>query len=383
MKRCVWANENNPMYVDYHDQRWGKPVHEDQELFALLCLEGFQAGLSWECILKKEQAFREAFDGFDPAVVARYEQDKFDALMENPAIVRNRLKIRAATKNAQAFLALQQEYGSFDAYLWGHTCGHVLHEYGVTTSALSDQISAELKKKGMTFVGSTIIYSYLQAVGLVESHGKECDLRPTFTHPKLYLARVADFSSNLDVLLSTLDEPAKEKALRYRQSSDQVRSALASRLVREKVGEGTIVLGPQGKPSIPGQAPYNISHSFDWVGVCVHDEEVGFDVEQIARCDLSIAKAAFTPEERRFIKDQTSFAQSWTRKEAVAKCLGRGLEQPRSVGATKLGEGIYLYHDDVFYTKEWLNDGYSFTVASRKPIEEIEVFIVGPDELLR
>lgn len=176
MERCAWVNLNNPLYVRYHDEEWGVPLHDDGALYELLILESFQAGLSWECVLNKREAFRQAFDGFDAQKVAAYDEDKIDALMQDPGIIRNRRKLSAAVKNSRVFLEIRKEHGSFDAYLWGFTGGKVLcEEYTLrTTSPLSDAISADLKRRGMTFVGSTIIYSYLQAVGILNGHGKEC-----------------------------------------------------------------------------------------------------------------------------------------------------------------------------------------------------------------
>ena len=175
-KRCSWVNLKNPLYVEYHDKEWGVPLHSDQKLFELLILEGFQAGLSWECILNKRQSFRQAFDDFDAEKISRYDEEKCARLMENPAIIRNRLKIKAAVTNSRIFLEIQKEYGSFDRYIWGFTEGKVIYEsFDLrTASPLSDQISKDLKKRGMKFVGSTIIYSYLQAIGVINGHEKAC-----------------------------------------------------------------------------------------------------------------------------------------------------------------------------------------------------------------
>lgn len=174
--RCPWANPKNPAYLHYHDFEWGVPVHDDHTLFEMLILEGFQAGLSWECILNKRQAFRAAFDGFDVKRVAGYSQEKLEALAQNPGIVRNRRKIAAAVTNARAFLDIQAQFGSFDRYLWQWTDGKVVRETGLATSPLSDAISKDLQKRGMKFVGSTIIYAYLQAVGVIDSHEPGCFL---------------------------------------------------------------------------------------------------------------------------------------------------------------------------------------------------------------
>ena len=177
-KRCTWANPKNPAYLKYHDEEWGVPLHCDQKLFELLVLEGFQAGLSWECVLNKREAFRGAFDNFDIDTVEKYDAKKCESLLKDQGIIRNKLKISAAVKNARIFKEIQQEFGSFDRYIWGFTEGAIVYEdYSLrTTSPLSDEISKDLKKRGMTFVGSTIIYSYLQAIGVIYAHGKECVL---------------------------------------------------------------------------------------------------------------------------------------------------------------------------------------------------------------
>lgn len=179
-KRCNWVNLNNPLYVAYHDNEWGKPLHDDQRLFELLILEGFQAGLSWETILNKRENFRKAFKGFDPKVVANFGTDDVERLMNDKGIVRNRLKIVDSIISAKAFLKLQATEGSFDHYIWSFTHGKTINEpYTLrTTSELSDEISKDLKRRGFKFVGSTIIYSFLQAMGIINGHGKECDDQP-------------------------------------------------------------------------------------------------------------------------------------------------------------------------------------------------------------
>ena len=179
-KRCKWVNLSNPLYVAYHDNEWGKPLHDDQQLFELLILEGFQAGLSWETILNKRENFRKAFKGFDPKVVANFGTDDVERLMNDKGIVRNRLKIVDSIISAKAFLKLQATEGSFDHYIWSFTHGNTINEpYTLhTTSELSDKISKDLKRRGFKFVGSTIIYSFLQAMGIINGHGKECDDKP-------------------------------------------------------------------------------------------------------------------------------------------------------------------------------------------------------------
>ena len=174
--RCGWANPKNERYLKYHDEEWGVPVYEDGKLFEMLILESFQAGLSWECVLNKREAFQQAFDGFDLEKVCGYGEEKVSALMENKGIIRNRRKIRAAIENAAVFKKIQEEYGSFSAYLWGFTDGNVVYEKNQTKSELSDTVSFDLKKRGMHFVGTTIIYSYLQAVGVIYSHEAGCFL---------------------------------------------------------------------------------------------------------------------------------------------------------------------------------------------------------------
>lgn len=174
MKRCFWLNENNPTYVDYHDNEWCIPKYNDHELFELLILESFQAGLSWECVLNKREAFRSSFDNFDIIKVSNYKEDKINELLENKDIIRNRLKIQAAINNAKVFLNIQKEYESFSNYIWNFTNNKIIYETDKTSSELSDKISNDLKKRGMKFVGTTIIYSYLQAIGILYSHDKDC-----------------------------------------------------------------------------------------------------------------------------------------------------------------------------------------------------------------
>ena len=173
-RRCHWCNMANPAYVAYHDNEWGVPVHDDGKLFEMLLLESFQAGLSWECILNKREAFRKAFDGFDCRKIELYDENKLQSLMQDKGIVRNRLKIKAAVTNARIFREIQTEYGSFDRYIWGFTNGNIVYETGLATSPLSDAISKDLRKRGMKFVGSTVVYAYLQAVGIINSHEEGC-----------------------------------------------------------------------------------------------------------------------------------------------------------------------------------------------------------------
>ena len=179
MKRCSWADPRDPLYITYHDEEWGVPGYDDGYLFEMLILESFQAGLSWACVLHKREAFRLAFDGFDCQKISRYTEDKVASLMQNKEIIRNRRKITAAIKNAAVFMKIQQEFGSFSAYIWHFTEGKVIR-YGDgvirATSPLSDEVSRDLKQRGMSFVGSTIVYAYLQAIGVINDHEPTCDL---------------------------------------------------------------------------------------------------------------------------------------------------------------------------------------------------------------
>jgi len=172
--RCRWCNLKNPLYVAYHDEEWGVPLHDDARLFEMLLLEAFQAGLSWECVLNKREAFRRAFDGFDCRKIANYGEADKARLLSDKYIIRNRLKIDAAIVNAGIFMAIQKEYGSFDRYIWHFTEGKIICETGRTTSPLSDKVSHDLRRRGMKFVGSTTVYSYLQAIGVINSHDAEC-----------------------------------------------------------------------------------------------------------------------------------------------------------------------------------------------------------------
>lgn len=176
-KRCSWVDETSDIYIRYHDDEWGVPVYEDEKLFEMLLLECFQAGLSWITILKKREALRKAFDGFDREKIAAYGEDKVEALMQDAGIIRNQRKIQAAVLNAGVFGEIQKEFGSFSAYLWGFTDGEIVrNQDGVpkTTTELSDRVSKDLKRRGMRFVGSVTIYSYLQAVGVVDDHEPWC-----------------------------------------------------------------------------------------------------------------------------------------------------------------------------------------------------------------
>ena len=178
--RCPWADPSKPDYLAYHDEEWGVPVHDDRKLFEFIVLESAQAGLSWYTILRKREGYRQAFDAFDPEKISRYDDQKVAELLANPAIVRNRLKVLATINNAHRFLAIQAEFGSFDAYLWRFVGGktlvnawHTLAECPATTPE-SDALSKDLKQRGFKFMGSTVCYAYMQAVGLVNDHLLDC-----------------------------------------------------------------------------------------------------------------------------------------------------------------------------------------------------------------
>lgn len=175
LQRCPWAGPEE-IYIEYHDREWGRPLHDDRRLFELLVLEGMQAGLSWITVLKKREAFRRAFQGFDPERVARYGEADIEALLQNPAIIRHRGKLNAAVENARAFLEIQGAYGSFDRFLWAYVDGAPIINHPAAmeevpaSTPLSEAISRDLKRWGFRFVGPTIVYSFLQAAGLVDDH---------------------------------------------------------------------------------------------------------------------------------------------------------------------------------------------------------------------
>lgn len=176
--RCKWVNLKNPKYISYHDKEWSVPCHDDKKLFELLILELFQAGLSWECVLNKRDNLKIAFDNFDLEKIINYDENKINLLLSDKGIIRNRLKINATINNSKIFKIIQTEFGSFDKYIWQFTNNKVIFEpYNLKNSSLlSDKISNDLKKRGMKFVGTIIIYSYLQAIGIINAHGKECFL---------------------------------------------------------------------------------------------------------------------------------------------------------------------------------------------------------------
>lgn len=178
MKRCKWLNEKNEKYVYYHDHEWGVANYDDDYMFEFLILESFQAGLSWETILNKRENFRQAFDNFDYRKIANYDENKITELLNDSGIIRNKLKINAAIKNAKIFMEIQNEFNSFSNYIWSFTNNKVIKNTDdklKTRSELSDKISKDLIKRGMKFVGTTIIYSYLQAIGIINDHELDCD----------------------------------------------------------------------------------------------------------------------------------------------------------------------------------------------------------------
>lgn len=177
MKRCKWVNLNNPLYIEYHDNEWGIPKYDDRYLFEMLVLESFQAGLSWECILNKREAFRRALDNFDYEKIANYGTDKIAELLMNKEIIRNRLKIKSLISNAKVFISIKEEYTSFANYIWHFTTNKIIKnqdEIIPTHNLLSDTISKDLYQRGMRFVGTTIIYSYLEAIGIINDHEHDC-----------------------------------------------------------------------------------------------------------------------------------------------------------------------------------------------------------------
>ena len=177
MKRCFWVDEKSEIYLKYHDEEWGVPKYDDRELFELLVLESFQAGLSWLTVQKKREAFRDAFDNFDVNKVASYNEAKVESLLQNENIIRSRGKINAAINNAKIFIGIQKEYGSFSNYIWGFTDNKIIKNVSnkiPVSTPLSDKISKDLKKRGMKYVGTVIIYSYLQSIGIVNDHEKDC-----------------------------------------------------------------------------------------------------------------------------------------------------------------------------------------------------------------
>lgn len=176
MTRCSWLPEGDKLYKNYHDHEWGRPLHDDHKLYETFVLELFQAGLSWRIILGKREAFREAYDDFDINKVACYDEKKIDELMQNKAIIRSLNKIKASISNSKIILTIIKEYGSFNNYIWSFTNNEIIYEVGQTTNAISDAMSKDLKKRGVKYAGSVTIYSFLQAVGVINSHEEDCFL---------------------------------------------------------------------------------------------------------------------------------------------------------------------------------------------------------------
>ena len=178
-KRCFWVNDD-PLYIDYHDNEWGKPVYDDDTIFEFLLLESFQAGLSWITILKKRENFRKAFDNFNYKKIANYNDEKFNSLIQDAGIIRNKLKVKSAITNANLFIEIQKEFGSFSKFIWAYVDGKpIINKFSKrdevpATTVLSDKISKDLKKRGFKFVGSTIVYAFMQAIGMVNDHTTDC-----------------------------------------------------------------------------------------------------------------------------------------------------------------------------------------------------------------
>jgi len=172
--RCKWCNLNNETYIKYHDEEWGLPVYDDKTLFEFLILEPFQAGLSWEIVLLKREAFRKAFDDYDIDKICNYDETEIARMLENTSIIRNRRKIEAAINNSKIFRDIQKEWGAFSEYIWHFTDKKIIYEVGKSSSALSDEIAKDMKKRGMKFIGTTIVYAYLQAIGIIYSHDADC-----------------------------------------------------------------------------------------------------------------------------------------------------------------------------------------------------------------
>lgn len=206
MKRCSWCNLNNPKYVEYHDNEWGEFKTDDKYLLEMLILESFQAGLSWECVLNKRDDFRKCYDDFDLDKICNYDDNKINELLQNKNIIRNKLKIKASINNAKIFRSIKNEYGTFYNYLKSFTNYKVYYETGFTHSILSDKISEDLIKRGMKFVGTTIIYSYLQAIGIIYSHEKCCF---KYKNVKMRLAVITDIHGNKEALESVINDIKK------------------------------------------------------------------------------------------------------------------------------------------------------------------------------
>lgn len=175
-ERCNWCNKNNPLYIKYHDEEWGHPNFEEKNLYELFILESFQAGLSWECVLNKRQSFRKAYDNFEIDKIIKYDDNKINELSNNKNIIRNKLKIKASINNSKIFKQIQTEYQTFYNYLITFTSNQIIYDSTSTSSEISEKISKDLQKRGMKFVGPTIIHSYLQAIGIINAHQENCYL---------------------------------------------------------------------------------------------------------------------------------------------------------------------------------------------------------------
>ena len=204
MKRCKWCNLKNELYVKYHDEEWCRPNLDDKYLYEMLILESFQAGLSWECVLNKRESFRKAFDKFDIDKICQYDNNKVQELLGNKEIIRNKLKINATINNSKIFKEIQKEYGSFYNYLKIFTNGKTIYETDKTTNSLSDNLSKDLQKRGMKFVGSTTIYSYLQAIGVIYSHDNECFLHKEKI--KWYVPIIEKYPLTLECVVDSFED---------------------------------------------------------------------------------------------------------------------------------------------------------------------------------
>lgn len=242
--RCPWAKLSNPLYVDYHDNEWGQPVHDDIKHFEMLTLEGAQAGLSWETILNKRLEYQKAFAHFDPKKVAKFNLKKIEALLNNPGIVRNRLKIESTINNAKAFINIQLEFGSFDNYIWKFVENKTIDNafesmknYPTRTS-LSDTISKDLKKRGFKFVGTTIIYAYMQAVGLVNDHVANCFVRTKSTKKDWFIYMIRCQHGELYTGISTdVERRLKEHLQQKKKGAKYLRGKAPLMLVfKQSIG---------------------------------------------------------------------------------------------------------------------------------------------------
>ncbi len=251
--RCAWVNEANELYVRYHDKEWGRPVKDDKKHFEMLTLEGAQAGLSWEIILAKRENYRKHFAGFDPKKVAAFTKQKVEKLLQEKGIVRNRLKIESTVQNAKLFLSIQKEYGSFNKYIWRFVDNQTIKNqvYSLADipakTALSDAISKDLKKRGFKFVGSTIIYAYLQAVGIVDDHAADCWVRERENQKwSLYIVQCEDNSLytgiTLDVERRLKEHSSNKRGAKYVRGKGELKLVFS-----EVVGSKSMALKLENK----------------------------------------------------------------------------------------------------------------------------------------